>query len=38
METLAMIDVVRPEGNQNLVLDPSGWWDTGSTVLANLFQ
>jgi len=38
METLGIIAGVRVEGNQSHVLDPSGWWDSGSTVLANLFQ
>jgi len=38
METPGIIAGVRVEGNQNHALDPSGWWDSGSTILANLFQ
>jgi len=38
METLGIIAEVRVEGNQNHALDPSGWWNSGSTVLASLFQ
>jgi hypothetical protein len=37
LETLVLIGGIRVEGNQNHVLDPSRWWDSGPTVLANLF-
>jgi hypothetical protein len=35
LETLGLIAGVRSEGNQNHVLYPSRWWDSGPTVLSN---